>query len=96
MGLSLGVLSRDTNILQEIFFQISKYANGEIIITDENFNIIFHNTKYIEDKKQCNLYDILNNFMNKNIEESIENFKDSNKNHIFLKLPQNPFEFFLS
>ena len=86
MVLSSSVFYRDNEIMQEIFFQVSKYSNGEIIITDDNFNIIFHNTKYIEDKKQYNLYDILNNFMNKNIEENIESFKNSDKNHIFLKL----------
>ena len=86
MVLSSSVVYRDNGIMQEIFFQISKYLRGEIIITDENFNIIFHNTKYIKENRKHNLYDILNNFMNENIEENIENFKNSDKNHIFLKL----------
>lgn len=86
MNFYSSVFNHDTEIMQEVFFQISKYSNGEIIITDENFNIIFHNTKYITDNKKYSLFDITSNFMNKNITTSIKNFKNSDKNHIFLKL----------
>lgn len=86
MNFSSCVFYYDKEIMQEVFFQISKYSSTEIIITDEDFNIVFHNTKYITDNKRYSLFDIMNNFINKDITTSIINFKNSDKNHMFLKL----------
>ncbi len=86
MSFAPNVFYKDSDIMHEIFSQISKYSAGEILITDEKFNILYHNTKYITDNKQYSLFDITNDFMNENIRINIENFKHSDKNHLFLKL----------
>ena len=86
MSFTSTVFYKDSDMLQEVFLQVSKYSSGEIIITDEKFNIVFHNTKFINDNRKRNLFDIMDSFSNENIRINIENFKNSNKNHIFLKL----------
>ncbi len=77
---------KNSDMLQSIFSQISKYTSGEILITDERFNIIFQNSKFITDRERLSLFDITSNFMNENIRINIENFKESDKNHLLLKL----------
>ena len=36
----------EDEMLKEIFLSTTKYLPGEIILTDENFKIIFNNSKY--------------------------------------------------
>lgn len=86
MNFTSYVVNRDTEFMQEIFMHIFKYCNEEIIVTDEKFLVLFHNSKYITDNKKYNLFDITEDFMNENIRERIEKFKKSDKNHLFFKL----------
>lgn len=88
MNLLLNDLDKniDTEYIFDVFSIISKYSFGEIILTDEKFNIIFHNTKYLSDKVKNTLFDVTDNFMNDDIRINIENFKNSDKKHIFFKL----------
>jgi len=86
MSFASTVFYKDTEIIQEVFSHVSKYSSGEIIITDDKFNVTFHNTKFIDDNKKHNLFDIISSFSNENIRINIENFKNSDKNHLFLKL----------
>ena len=65
---------------------IFKYCNEEIIVTDEKFNILFHNSKYISDNKKYTLFDITKDFLTDDIKENIKEFTKSDKNHIFFKL----------
>ncbi len=89
MNFNTNVFKRDIDIMQEVVLHISKYNNNEIIITDDKFNIIFQNSKYITDKTQYTLFDIADCFLNENIRINIENFKNSEKNHLYLKLIMN-------
>lgn len=86
MNFTSYVVNRDTEFMQEVFMHVFKYCNEEIIVTDEKFVVLFHNSKYITDNKKYSLYDITEDFMNDDIRESIEKFKKSNNNHIFFKL----------
>lgn len=86
MAFSLANYSKDIDIMQEIFTHISRYSNGEIIITDSKFNILFHNLKRFQNKKKLNLFDISNNLISDKVKLSIENFKHSTNNHFFIKL----------
>ena len=49
MNFTSYVVSKDLEFMQEVFMHIFKYCNEEIIVTDEKFNILFHNSKYISD-----------------------------------------------
>ena len=40
MDLISTIFDKNTNILKEAFSHITKYSNGEVIITDEKLNII--------------------------------------------------------
>ena len=73
-------------IMRNIFIQISKYSNDEIIITDDNFNVVFHNSKFINNVNKASLFDITSFVINNNIKQSIIKFKNSENNHIFFKL----------
>ncbi len=84
MNFITSVFDKDTAVLQDIIINISKYFKGDLIITDDKFNIIYQNVKFVERKQT--LYDITDSFLNENIKITIENFKNSNNNHIFLKL----------
>ncbi|MBQ8886412.1 MAG: PAS domain-containing sensor histidine kinase [Candidatus Gastranaerophilales bacterium] len=86
MNFSSLVINKDSVFMQEVFSHIFNYCNEEIIVTDKEFNVLFHNSKCINEHKNISLFDITNNFMNKEIKENIENFKKSDKNHIFFKL----------
>ena len=72
--------------MQENFMHILKYCNEEIIVTDEKFNILFHNSKCISDNKKYTLFDITKDFITDDIKENIKEFSKSDKNHLFLKL----------
>lgn len=76
----------DNNILLKIFEQISNYSNDEIIITDKNFNIVFHNCKFISSKNSASLFDITSFIINTNLKRTILDFSTSENNHLFFKL----------
>ncbi len=76
----------DDEIMRVIFLQVSKYSDDEIILTDENFNIVFHNSKFITSTKKNSLFDVTNFIMNKNIKQKIFDFKKSENKHLFFKL----------
>lgn len=86
MNFTSFVINKDELFMQEVFMHIFKYCNDEIIVTDEKFNVLFHNSKCISNYKKISLFEITNNFINEEIKRNIENFKKSEKNHIFFKL----------
>ena len=86
MNLTSLIINKDSSFMQEVFTHIFKYCNEEIIVTDEKFNVLFHNSKSISTYKKVSLFDLADNFINKEIRENIKNFKKSEKNHLFLKL----------
>ena len=86
MNFNTDFLNRDIDVLREVFLHVSKYNNDEIIITDEKFNVIFHNSRYVTNKSKYTLFDISDSFLNENIRINIENFKNSDKNHLCLKM----------
>lgn len=79
-------LMQDDEILLEVFLQISKYGNNEIIVTDENFNVIYHNSKYTFTDNKFNLKILTQNCENLEIKEHFENFKNSANNHLCFRL----------
>ena len=86
MNLPKIIFNEDLNILNEAFTHISKYSSGEIIITDEKFNIIFQNSKYFFKDNKFDILSLTPDYENKNLIINIENFKHSEKNHLYLKL----------
>ena len=86
MNFTSYMLSKDIDFMQEASMHILKYCNEEIIVTDEKFNILFHNSKCISDNKRYTLFDIMKNFITDDITENIKKFRTSDKNHIFFKL----------
>ena len=86
MNFMTSVFNKDSEILQNVLINIAKYSTGDLIITDDKFNIVFHNLKTVYKGKKLSLYDITSNFLNNNIRINIENFRNSQKNHLFLKL----------
>ena len=86
MDFSSILFSKNNEILKEAFTHISKYSSGEIIITDEKFNILFQNSRYIFKDNKFNILNLTPEFINQNLKINFENFKNSEKNHLFLKL----------
>lgn len=86
MNFTSYVAGKDIDFMQEVFMHILKYCNEEIIITDEKFNILFHNSKYISDNKRYSLFDVTKDFLTNDIKKNISEFTKSDKNHIFFKL----------
>ncbi len=80
------LFKKDITVLKDILINIAKYSTGDLIITDSKLNIIYHNTNNLDYKNKTHLYDVINSFFNENIIINIENFKNSAKNHLFLKL----------
>ena len=86
MNFTTPIFYKDSEIIQEVFSHISKYSTGEIIVTDEKFNILFQNTKYSFNNGKFDINDLTPNCTNENLKINFENFKNSEKNHLFLKL----------
>ncbi len=86
MGFTSHIFNKDIDVMHEVLMHISKYNNDDILVTDDKFNIIFHNSKYITDNGKYTLFDVADNFLNENVRINIENFKNSDKNHLFLKM----------
>ena len=85
MGYTSNSFKYEADMLKEIFLSTTKYLPGEIILTDENFKIIFNNSKYVNGKS-LKLIDFINDFLNIDIEKHLENFKKSEKKHLLIKL----------
>ena len=68
------------------FENIFKYINDEIILTDNKFNIIFHNAKLIDKGHKKTLFDVTESMINNNVKKQILSFGKSDNNHIFFKL----------
>lgn len=86
MNLASIVFNKDNSLICEAFYQILEYSNNEIIITDENLNIIFHNSKFDFKNKKFSLSSLAPNYTNRNLNNHFSRFKNSDKNHIFFKL----------
>jgi len=86
MNLTTKIFNKNTNILQTTFTHITKYSNSEVIITDEKMNILFQNTKYNFKNNIFSITDLTPNYENNNLIINFENFINSNKMHLFLKL----------
>ena len=83
MNFVFNFLNKETDFIKDAFINISKYSTGEIIITDEKFNIIFRNSS--SDSCQ-NFLDLDKNFVTADFKKNINNFKKSDKNHLFIKM----------
>lgn len=86
MNFTSPIFYKDSETIQEVFSHISKYSSEEIIITDEKLNILFQNTKYSFKNGRFEITDLTPNYTNDNLRINFENFKNSEKNHLFLKL----------
>lgn len=74
---------KEADFIKNAFLNISKYSQGEIIITDENFNIIFTNAAM---PAEVNFLDLDKNFVTSDFKVKINNFKKSENSHLFVKL----------
>jgi len=89
MKLFGNLFNNDFETIYSVLKGIFKYSSEELIITDKNFNIIDYdyNTSQITNKNtKKTLFDITGEFFNQNIRINVENFKNSEKDHILLKL----------
>ncbi len=75
-----------SDLTKQAFSMISKYCDDEIIITNENFDIVFHNSKLINNEKKSSLFDVIDFILNNDIKKNILDFRNSENNHIFFKL----------
>lgn len=83
MNFAFNFLNKETDFIKNAFINISRYTQGEIIITDEKFNIIFRNAA---SGLGQNFLDLDKNFVTPDFKTNINNFKKSDKNHLFVKL----------
>ncbi len=86
MSFQSDTLCQNTGMMREAIVQIAKYSLSDIIITDENFNVVFHNDKYISDKQFITLFDIIDELLNDDFRIKLDNFKVSDKSHMYIKL----------
>ena len=86
MDLISTIFDKNTNILKEAFSHITKYSNGEVIITDEKLNIIFQNSKFSFQNKKFDISLLAFDDKKQKLRKSFENFQKTDKKHIFLKL----------
>lgn len=84
MSFQMDTVSQNIEMLKNTIIQIAKYSSGDIIITDEKFNVIFQNAQYIENK--LSLFDIINELLNEDFRIKLNNFKTSENNHLFIKM----------
>ncbi|MBQ4122735.1 HAMP domain-containing histidine kinase [bacterium] len=75
--------NKETDFIKDAFTYISRYSQGEIIITDEKFNILFRN---VSNGIGQNFLDLDKNFVTPDFKNNINDFKKSEKNHLFVKL----------
>lgn len=87
MSFVFDLLNREADFIKKAFLNISKYSQGEIFITDENFNILFRNSYEINGQNFLNLDE---NIVNQDFKKHIKSFKKSDKNHLFIKMIFNP------
>ncbi len=86
MSFQSDTLCKNTDMMRETIVQIAKYSLSDIIITDEKFNIVFHNDEYVSDKQFLTLFDIIDELLNDDFRIKLDNFKSSDKNHMYIKL----------
>ena len=86
MNFTSNIFNRDGEILTQAFSHISKYCAGDIIITDSKFNILFQNSRYDFKNNKFEITYLTSGFENKNLVINFENFKNSSKNHFYVKL----------
>ena len=86
MKFTSNIFNRDGEILTQAFSHISKYCAGDIIITDSKFNILFQNSRYDFKNNKFEITYLTSGFENKNLVINFENFKNSSKNHFYVKL----------
>ena len=79
----MNLVFKEADFIKNAFLNISKYSHGEIIITDENFNIVFRNASTQEGS---NFLDLDKNFVTPDFKIKINNFKKSDNSHLFVKL----------
>ena len=80
------IKSEKYNYSPDILESIFKYSKDEIILTDENFNITFHNSKLINSSQRANLFEVINFITNKNIKKQIIDFSKSDASHLYFRL----------
>ncbi len=80
------IFNKNSEFYNCAFCDILKYSSNEVIITDEKFNIIFHNSSYSFKNNKFDLSNLTKDFFNQNLVINFENFKNSEKNHIYFKL----------
>lgn len=83
MSFVFNFLNKETDFIKNAFLNISKYSQGEIIITDDKFNIIFRNASTIVGQ---NFLDLDKNFVTPDFKTNIKNFSKSDKSHLFVKM----------
>ena len=86
MKFTSNIFNRDGEILTQALSHISKYCAGDIIITDSKFNILFQNSRYDFKNNKFEIAYLTSGFENKNLVINFENFKNSSKNHFYVKL----------
>ena len=58
MNFTQNFLNKEINFIKDAFINVTKYSSEEIIITDEKFNIVFQNLKYIQSDSKLNFLEM--------------------------------------
>lgn len=86
MSFQSDTICANSEMLRETIIQIAKYSLGDIIISDENFNIIFNNAQFTKEKNIITIFDVIDELLNDDFRFKLNNFKSSDKTHMYMKL----------
>lgn len=79
-------LCKNADMMRNALAQIVKYSRNDVIITDENYNVIIHNTEHNEHIRGLSLFDIIEELLKDSIRIKLNNFKTSSSNRLHIKI----------
>lgn len=78
--------NKESDIVNQVLPHLLSYSEGEVIVTDENLNIIFKNSKFDFKNNKFSLENLIPNNILQKLKNSFEEFKQTCKEHICFKI----------
>lgn len=79
-------LNKEVDFMGQVLPHLLSYADGEVIVTDENLNIVFKNSKFNFKDNKFSLENLIPNNILQKLKNSFEEFKQTCKQHICFKI----------
>lgn len=79
-------LNKEVDFVGQVLPHLLSYADGEVIITDENLNIVFKNSKFNFKDNKFSLENLIPNNILQKLKCNFEEFMSTSKNHICFKI----------